>query len=351
MVKAPRLLVVVVLGLCFLAEARAQEGGWTNQGLSVGEVRALAADPEDPMTIYASVLSELGIPGGIFKSVDGAHTWIQVDGSSAGILLIDPHVAATVYTGEGGVRRSLDGGESWASVDQGLSCPFVVALAIDPENSATLLAGTAFILHSPPQCGGLFRSVDAGSTWNEISPTLIDGIAIDPRNSLNVLAIQFSPAGAWNLIRSTDGGESWSLPASSPPDPLLVVADPVTANRIYVGSGDGVFVSSDDGETWRGAGLGGLVITAVVIDPADPAVLYAGTQLDGVWRSLDGGESWSAFDVGLTNSFVEALAINATGTRLYAGTRGGGVFEHDLPPARAILVRRPRATRELKPRP
>jgi hypothetical protein len=61
-----------------------------------------------------------------------------------------------------------------------------------------------------------------------------------------------------------------------------------------------------------------------VIDPTSPTTLYAGTYGGGVFKSTNGGTTWSAFNTGLTNLDVYALAINST--MLYAGTWYGGAF-------------------------
>jgi len=75
----------------------------------------------------------------------------------------------------------------------------------------------------------------------------------------------------------------------------------------------------------RPVGAGPVYVLA--IDPDTPTILYAGTQCSGVLKSLDGAESWSAVNNGLTIPNVDALAINPiTPTTLYAGTYGGGVF-------------------------
>jgi hypothetical protein len=59
-----------------------------------------------------------------------------------------------------------------------------------------------------------------------------------------------------------------------------------------------------------------------------PTTLYAGTEFDGVFKSTDGGATWSAVNTGLTNTDVRALAIHpTTPATLYAGTYGGGVFD------------------------
>lgn len=66
-------------------------------------------------------------------------------------------------------------------------------------------------------------------------------------------------------------------------------------------------------------------MTAFAIDAAHPATLYAATDRRGVFRSTDSGKSWHPFNTGLTVVHVTALAIDATGRTLYAGTAGGGV--------------------------
>jgi photosystem II stability/assembly factor-like uncharacterized protein len=71
-------------------------------------------------------------------------------------------------------------------------------------------------------------------------------------------------------------------------------------------------------------------VLALAIDPAAPTTIYAGTQGGGIFRSTDGGSTWTAFNTGLSNMNVTTLAISSTGTTLHAGTRGGGVFEFEI---------------------
>ena len=66
-------------------------------------------------------------------------------------------------------------------------------------------------------------------------------------------------------------------------------------------------------------------MTALAIDPTHPETLYAATGWRGIFRSTDAGKSWHPFNAGLTDHDVRALALDATGQTLYAGTAGGGV--------------------------
>jgi hypothetical protein len=73
-------------------------------------------------------------------------------------------------------------------------------------------------------------------------------------------------------------------------------------------------------------------VQALAINPTTPTTLYAGTGDGGVFKSTDGGATWTANSTGLTNLDVQALAINPTmPTTLYAGTDGNSVFMITIP--------------------
>jgi photosystem II stability/assembly factor-like uncharacterized protein len=229
----------------------------------------------------------------------------------------------------------------------------VTALAIDPSNPSTLFAGASDLAHEPGQCGGLFRSHDFGATWRLVSPAYIahGGLAIDPHNPARVFAIEYDGLGN-SLHRSEDGGETWTPALLGLLDPLAISPDPSVADRFYAAAIDGVYVSEDAGVTWRGSGLEGLIVTTVLVDPRDRNLLYAGTLARGVYRSVDGGQSWSAFNSGLSDLSVSALALSASGTRIYAGTNSGGVFDFEFVARAPVVPREARpATRLLGPRP
>jgi hypothetical protein len=97
---------------------------------------------------------------------------------------------------------------------------------------------------------------------------------------------------------------------------------------VYAGTGQGVFKTTNGGQAWSAAntGLASLSIRAVAVDPAAPATVYAGST-EGVFKSGDAGGSWVPVNSGLGETDIRALAMSpAGGNTLYAGTRGGGVF-------------------------
>ena len=119
-----------------------------------------------------------------------------------------------------------------------------------------------------------------------------------------------------------------------------LVVNPATPATLYAGTdGDGIFKSTDGGVTWRArsTGLTNPRVTTLVIDPSTPATLYAGTEPaqaptedGGVFKSVDGGVTWSQRSTGLPSSGVRISVLKidpATPSTLYAVTNGDGIFK------------------------
>jgi photosystem II stability/assembly factor-like uncharacterized protein len=114
------------------------------------------------------------------------------------------------------------------------------------------------------------------------------------------------------------GGVIWAL-----------AIDPETPTTLYAGTFGGVFKSRDGGGSWSAAstGLPDTGVWSLAIDPETPATLYAGS-IGGVFKSTDGGGNWSPSNTGLTSTSVEALVIDPqTPATLYSGTFNHGVFK------------------------
>jgi len=101
--------------------------------------------------------------------------------------------------------------------------------------------------------------------------------------------------------------------------------------RVYTGTvGNGVFMSINSGESWApiNNGLHEILILSLGIDPGNPSALYAGTEQSGVFKSINGGREWSPANVGITTGWILSLAVDpVTPATVYAGTWGGGVFK------------------------
>jgi photosystem II stability/assembly factor-like uncharacterized protein len=233
-----------------------------------------------------------------------------------------------------GVYKSENGGETWRKVVG--SVTEINALSIDPTNPQVIVAGTR---------NGVYKSENGGETWTRtwISTGLKEvwDVRIDPRNPQVIVAVTDE-----GVIRSADGGATWravtdGLPASNP---FSMPLDP--AGVMYASIKEDcshLYRSNDGGATWSRFdmmlaspldGYGCLrneegALRLLAVDPTAPATLYAGVPFSassgrGLWRSSDGGVSWQP--VGLHSHI---LSLTLTPSSLYAGTYGGGVYRSD----------------------
>jgi photosystem II stability/assembly factor-like uncharacterized protein len=106
-----------------------------------------------------------------------------------------------------------------------------------------------------------------------------------------------------------------------------VYALAASGDNLFVGTGGGVFRSSDNGTSWRAAGsdLMNMIVTTLATRGSS---LFAGTYGNGVFVSTDDGASWTA--IGPTDGFVNVLAASSTSPFLFAGTAGSAVWRYRL---------------------
>ena len=146
------------------------------------------------------------------------------------------------------------------------------------------------------------------------------------------------------VFKSSDHGASWSaknkgLTATfSGYSSRNIVINPNNPSIVYLESGEGTFRSLDDGENWSSFPVGvngnGYGLT---FDPVTPLIVYALTT-EGPNRSINGGESWTDLNNGLTNPFASELAIDPVSPNfVFVGTIGGGIFDMDQLPYRHYI--------------
>jgi len=283
--------------------------GWIQtNGPYGGRVSSLLATPDG--TLYA------GTGAGIFRSTDVGNSWTQ---SSTGLedygeslfagvdslVMID----GTLYAGGGDVFRSSDGGESWERVTQ-LRCKDVRALAVMGN---TLYAGR--------NEEGIIRSTDGGEEWEPV----ITGLTNLRIRALTVVGTILYADTYDGVFRSTDGGEEWEPIKTQLAGMQQINSFAVIGNTFYMGTRGGLFRSKDKGNSLTR--IGSELMSYVSALAVSNTILYAGAHTrtfayDGIFRSTDGGDSWSEVNgTGLPNFGVyPLLAVDGT---LYAGTSRG----------------------------
>ncbi|NKB68383.1 MAG: T9SS type A sorting domain-containing protein [Candidatus Latescibacteria bacterium] len=254
---------------------------WQQQPLEIavdnGIFEAFYRDPQAPEFALSYVDDRL------YWSTDGGVQWRQIlhlPDSSRPDFLADPQQPGVYYIGSRQLYRSSDFGTTWAEIGAGLPESQGDAFALDPDHPGALFALAA---------GQLWHSQDNGSGWNLLGSVAEDdslqSLATAPRDGGSLYV-----AGQRRLYRSQDRGSTWDvvLDAGLHPweRPLLRFA-PNDSETIYMATGRRLFLSRDRGLNWRP--LNGSEITGwpwindILIDPTNPAYLYAATS-QGVYR-------------------------------------------------------------------
>jgi hypothetical protein len=243
--------------------------------------------------------------------------------------------------GAGVVAQTLDTPRLWKSINAGAAYTAIDSLptgtctvgsldfanypvpnpiVIDPLTPTTLYVGTYLAFGYDPTAvpaqpvptvpSGVFKSVDGGNSWTNISTGLPRVVAGNPASSArDVLALAINPLN---------------------PQILYAAANPTS------GTGPGrVYKTINGGANWTlsSTGISGQDVRALIIDPTDPTKIYAatggnGSGPGGVYFSADSGVSWNSTSVNLPATSATALALDRSGVDpiLYAGT-SNGVFD------------------------
>ncbi len=324
-----------------------------------GRSLTAAGIPGDPTTYYFGATG-----GGVWKSTDGANTWVPIfdkDGSpsigSIAVAASDPNV---VYVGTGeacirgnigqgdGVWKSVDAGKSWKNV--GLKDSRAIGkVIVNPRNPDIVFVAALGHPFGPNTERGVFRTTDGGKTWDKVlykdeNTGAID-VAFDPQNA-NILfaSLWETRRSPWSLssggpgsgvYRSTDGGATWKrleehgLPKG--PYGRIGLAMAANSERVYAlieaKEGGGLYRSDDDGGTWDLVnGSHSLFQRAwyymhVIADPLDPNTVYV---MDVEFlKSTDGGRSFNKVKV--PHGDNHGLWIDPKNTKRMIASDDGGV--------------------------
>lgn len=240
----------------------------------------------------------------------------------------------------GGIWKTTDGGITWKPVFDDKPVHSIGALAIAPSDAQVVYAGTgeSFIRSNVSIGNGVYKSTDQGETWSSSgleNTGRISKVIVHPDNAdivwVGALGHAYAPQKDRGVYKTTDGGKTWkqvlfvdentgiSDMAIDPSNPRILYAGAWqialrTWNRTSGGPGSGIYKSTDGGETWSkltGSGLprGPVGRISVATTKADPNKVYAiietGDGIESIGGAKpDNGEFWSSDDQGKTWNLV-----------------------------------------------
>ncbi|MGH9476345.1 MAG: WD40/YVTN/BNR-like repeat-containing protein [Terriglobales bacterium] len=295
------------------------------------------------MTVVLMVMASFAVAQ--TSSTYAGMRWREIGPTRAGrarAVAGDPVHANITYIGfdNGGVWKSTDYGSNWVPIFDHEPTGSIGAIAIAPSDPNVIYVGTGAGIIRPDLStgGGVYKSTDAGKTWTHLGlddTEMIANIAVDPHDPNRVfvaaLGHPYGPNALRGIFRSTDGGQTWKKVLYvdeytsandvriNPQDPNIVYAalwqqqEGFVEDMSFSGTaGDstgGIFKSTDGGDTWTKLtqGLPTILEANLALAPSHPNTLYAtvaavrsagrargGFGGPGVqfYSSQDGGASW-----------------------------------------------------------
>ncbi len=335
---------------------------WARAGLeATGRIARIVIDPRDPERVYVAALGTAYGPQperGIFRTLDGGKNWEKVlfvnDSTGAADIVMDPSNPRVLYAamwqieihswgresgGAGsGLWKSTDGGSTWKRLT-GSALPTrqigKIGLAISAANPERVYAeietGDGAPWHGKEtDHGHLFRSDDAGATWQMVNPdhqmagrtAYYNRMGVTPDNADEAYFL----AASWT--KTLDGGKTMIDP---PPEETPagdhhdIWFDPTNGNRFIVSHDGGISITNNRGKSWRRISLPVAQMYHVTVDDRIPYYVYGNKQdgpstagpsnpklfqmygqsigiPPGLWRTVGGSESgWATPDPADTN--------------------------------------------------
>ena len=326
-------------------------GGQTWRNITDGKsdissVGAIAIAPSDPNVIYvgtgeAQLREDLTYGTGVYRSTDAGKSWTKLglgDTHQIGDVVIDPRDPDRVFVAamghafgpnmERGVFRTIDGGRTWKKVLFLNDSTGAMDLSMDPSNPRILFASmwkfqrTPWGMNAGGGRSGLWKSLDGGDSWKEISfnpgipkkPLGKIGVAVSPANPQRVYASIESPDSTGGIFRSDDGGDTWHLTSGDqkwsvrPWYYSAITADPLDENTVYVMNLQ-VWRSVDGGKAFSRVRVPHGDTHMTWIDPKDSKRLINAND-GGATISYDGGDTWSSIYNQPTAQFYHVTTDN-----------------------------------------
>jgi len=288
-------------------------------------IGAIVLDPKNPLVVWVGTgennsQRSVSYGNGVYKSEDGGRTWKNVGLKTSehiGRIAIDPEDSNIVYVasqgplwgpgGERGLFKTTDGGKTWKNILNISENTGVTDVVIDPNDPNTIYCASYqrrrhfFTLINGGPESAIYKSTDAGATWNKLRAGLPTvelgriGLALSPVDSNVIYATVEAADRKGGIFRSSDRGGSWERRNEFDSTAMYyarIVADPKEVDRIYVMN---VFlmVSDDGGRTLRRLGEKSKHVDNhdIWINPENTDHYLVGCD-GGVYESFDRGANW-----------------------------------------------------------
>ena len=323
---------------------------WSGNANASGRVCDILIDPNHPNVAYIA-----GAQGGVWKTIDGGVTWQPLTDAlsslASGDLCFDPFNTNIIYYGTGeqhfsgdsyygdGLFKTTNGGSTWVKIASTSSVgSYIARVIVSPDNSNIIYVASDI---------GFNRSTDGGATWTTtLSYSWCTDMVVRTDSANIVLAAIYG----YGIYKSTNYGATWThitsgLPSSgfnrinmaiSRSNPNIIYASFVNASTSGL---LGLYRTSDGGNNWSQVSgvpdylyAQGWYDNCIIIDPTNPAVIYAGgvfpysSSYHGLIMTRDAWVTWS--DITIANDGTQlhpdmhCLAISNDGY-LWVGNDGG----------------------------
>jgi photosystem II stability/assembly factor-like uncharacterized protein len=319
-----------------------------------GRTKAASGVASQPNVFYIGAVN-----GGVWKSADYGITWKPIfddqPTGSIGAIAIAPSNSDVIYVGSGeglqrpdlstgdGIYKSTDAGKTWTHLGlrDGQQIPQII---VDPANPDRLFVAVLGHPYGPNEERGIFRSTDGGRSFQKVlykdENTGGVDLAFDPSNAKHVYAVLWEARqGPWEngvfsgpgsgLFESTDGGDNWKPLTNGLPNfeqgglgRIGITVAPSDARRMYATvqatNGAGLYRSDDGGQSWSRPTDNTLIVTRgddfaeVKVDPKNPDIVYTASIV--AWKSTDGGKTFRALRGAPGGDDYHRIWINPTNT-------------------------------------
>jgi photosystem II stability/assembly factor-like uncharacterized protein len=343
-----------------------------------GRITCMAVSPTNSNVIF------VGTPGsGIYKTTNGGTTWVPIFDNETtlyiGAITIDPNNQNIIYAGTGdpdvpstvfvgnGLYKSLDGGSTWTNVGL-VNSKIISKIVINPSNSNEIYVSATGNPISPDNNRGIYKSTDAGVTWNQIllinNQTGVTDLIMNPSNPNEIYAasmtcirnatvnIRFSNAA--RVYKTTDGGSTWNTLLNGLPNTKIsryaICMSKQNTSKLYVAVCDsiyamqGVYMTTDGGISFTNMGNNGILnnygdpngycfgwyFDELEVNPSNDNEIYIGGI--ELFKSTNGGLNWNLnmppwwnYDV---HADIHCIHFIAAG-KYYLGTDGGTYYTNN----------------------